>query len=271
MWGTTRAPGLLEIKFNMPKTRNANYKPENVAELINAAQSDKNIKVILLHGGKYFGSGNNLKDMAAMASMTQEEKKITGQHGIFEGLAPYLMAINGSVKPIVCVVRGGAFGIGFTALALADFVYASPDAQFNTPFMKTFQSPEGSSSYSFPQQFGKRKSMELLLLDKLISAQEAQDSGFINEIIPSLQAEPEWFDLSKVPAISKLLATDYRTLTNAKSLLNQAKDNKAVEETIEREGHGLLNTWLDESFPNKMKTFMAQMAAMKKKEVKAKL
>lgn len=137
VWGTTRAPGLLEIKFDRPQDRNANYKPENVAKLINAAQTDPNIKVILLHGGRYFGSGNNLKDMAKMITMTTAGKTRLCQDIIFQGGNLYCYAINNSIKPVVCVVRGDGYGVGFTALALADFVYAAPSAKFNTPFMKT--------------------------------------------------------------------------------------------------------------------------------------
>ena len=98
----------------------------------------------------------------------------------------YLNAINNSVKPIVAVVRGGAIGIAFTTLTLVDFLYVSPDAHFMTPFMKTFQSPEGSSTLNFPIQMGKRLAAEVLLLDKPLTAQEAVNCGFANSIIPEL-------------------------------------------------------------------------------------
>ena len=97
-----------------------------------------------------------------------------------------------------------------------DFVYVGPDAHFNTPFMKTFQSPEGSSTYNFPKIMGNRLAAEVLLLDRPLTAQEAVKCGFANELIPALQDEPEWFDIQKVPAIGKMLATDYRTLVNCK-------------------------------------------------------
>lgn len=137
-WGTSRATGLLEIKFNTPQNRNAITSPLLLAKLINDAQADTSIKVILLHGGKFYSSGNNLTTMASLGKMNMEERKAFGHASIFGGINPYVHAINNSNKPIVAVVRGGAAGIGFTALALTDFVYASPDAYFMTPFMKTF-------------------------------------------------------------------------------------------------------------------------------------
>lgn len=67
---------------------------------------------------------------------------------------------------------------------------------------------------------GKRLAAEVLLLDKTLTAKEALDCGFVNAIIPELQDEPDFFDISKVPMIGKLLATDYRTLVNCKKLMN---------------------------------------------------
>lgn len=200
-----------------------------MAHLINAAQKDTSIKAILLHGGRYYSSGNDLSVMASYNDKSQEEARKAALKGIFGEMNPYLRALNNSVKPVVAVVRGGCVGIAFTTLALVDFVYVAPDATFMVPFMKTFQSPEGSSTLYFPEQMGKRKAAEVLLLDRALSAKEAVECGFANSEIPELLDEPEWFDIAKVPAITKLLSTDYTTLVNCKRLLNAAKDNQKFE------------------------------------------
>lgn len=108
-----------------------------MARLINNAQTDTSIKVILLHGGKYYSAGNNL-DVLTSAGGDKEKEIKYGTEGIFDHMVPYVRAINQSVKPIVSVVRGGALGIGFTTLSLVDFVFVSPDAHFMTPFMQSF-------------------------------------------------------------------------------------------------------------------------------------
>ena len=41
---------------------------------------------------------------------------------------------------------------------------------------------------------GKRKANEVLLLDKVLNAQDAVKSGFANAIIPELEDEPDFFD-----------------------------------------------------------------------------
>ena len=80
--------------------------------------------------------------------------------------------------------------------------------------------------------------------------------GFVNAIITDLNSTDHWPDLSKIPALTKLLATDYRTLVNCKELLNAAKDHARIEETIDRENRALVETWLDKEFPPKLETFM---------------
>jgi 2-(1,2-epoxy-1,2-dihydrophenyl)acetyl-CoA isomerase len=49
--------------------------------------------------------------------------------------------------------------------------------------MASSQSPEGGSTYLFPQQLGVRRTNEILLLDRPLKAKEAVDCGFANDII----------------------------------------------------------------------------------------
>lgn len=61
---------------------------------------------------------------------------------------------------------------------------------------------------------GRRKAAEVLLLDKILSAQEAKDCKWVNEIV-SLPKQ-EFFDINLIPCIPKLLKSDVFTLENAK-------------------------------------------------------
>lgn len=94
------------------------------------------------------------------------------------------------------------------------------------------------------------------MLDKTITAQEAVQCGFANGIIDNLNNVDYFPDLSKIPTITKLLATDYRTLINCKELINAARDNQAIEAAITREARALVETWLEEDFPPKLMKYM---------------
>ena len=144
-----------------------------MGRLIQAAQTDEDIKVIFIHGGLFYCSGNDLSVLSGMGSMDGDEKINAASHGVEHLMVTNLKAILHSTKPIVGLVRGQSIGIGFTTSSLFDFIYCTPEAQFSTPFMRSFQSPEGASTYTFVQQLGFRRANEVLMLDRPINAAEA--------------------------------------------------------------------------------------------------
>ena len=178
-----------------------------------------------------------------------------------------LLAMANCRKPIVTVVRGGAIGIGFTLTAHSTFLYCGKEAKFMTPFMKSCQSPEGTSTLLFPKQFGTRLANEILLTDKYVTAQEAVNCGYANGII-DFDPNSDSIDPSSIPVIPKLLATDYRTLVNCMEQINASKGLALIEEVTRREGAALVDTWKEPEFPMKMFAFMQ---SLKKKAPRAKM
>ena len=129
------------------------------------------MRVIFVHGGQFFSSGNNLSVMAKDPRVSEPDYfyRMAMSANLF-AILTCTMAIKNSVKPIVGLVRGWSIGISFTLSSLFTFLYCSPEAKFLAPFSKSFQIPEGSSSYSFPKIFGARKANELLFLSQELSA-----------------------------------------------------------------------------------------------------
>ena len=122
-----------------------------MCRLIEAAQTDDEIKVIFIHGGLFYSSGNDLSVLAQSGSLKGDEKINQSSLGVEWNMVSCLKAIMRSKKPIVGLCRGQSIGIGFTTMGLFDFIYCTPEAQFSTPFLKSFQSPEGGSTLTFVQ------------------------------------------------------------------------------------------------------------------------
>jgi len=133
--------GILEIKFHNPKKKNAWSKDTQakMAELMKMANKDENIKVVFMHGGSYYSSGNDLGAFATAGKTGDFEKAINdARDGATVVMVDYLTSVLDLEKPLVCMVSGAAFGIACTMTALADFIYCTPDATFNAPFMSSF-------------------------------------------------------------------------------------------------------------------------------------
>ena len=150
----SRVPGLLEIKYHNPTKRNAaNAECQLLmARLVENAQTDTSIKVILIHGGLFYSSGNDISRLASSQGKNMDMLEIQNalSYGCEYAMAQVLKALKNSVKPVVGLIRGAAIGIGFTTIGHFDFIYCSPETQFSTPFMASCQSPDGGSTYTFP-------------------------------------------------------------------------------------------------------------------------
>lgn len=177
--------GILEIKFHDAKKRNSFFEKtmRRLGEILDEATIDDRIKCVVLHGGEVFSAGNDLEAFQIGRTDTENVYKFATTV-LKSGLYKMLTSLANFEKPLIAVVRGFAIGLGFTMLSYADFVYCTPEAKFFTPFMQSFQSPEGGSTFHFPTLFGPRKAKEILLLDTPLSAADAQHAGFVNQVLP---------------------------------------------------------------------------------------
>ena len=122
--------------------------------------------------------------------------------------------------------------------------------------MKSFQSPEGCSTYKFPKIFGVRLANDILLCDKIVDAKLAQSKGFVNDILSTDLLADDFFDPNEIPVVSTLLKSDYKTILNCKKQLNASKDLPRLHEVLQTENKALLACYLDEDFPPKMMKYM---------------
>eukprot|EP00347_Sterkiella_histriomuscorum_P014344 403361230 len=262
--------GVYEIKFHNLKKRNASTgaTTKRLIQIFQSMNQNDAVKVIVMHGGSYFSSGNDISVFATAFTGGNMEKGLSeAKEGATVSMVACLTAIIDLEKPLICLVSGGAHGIGCTITGLSDFIYCTPDAVFKTPFMSSYQSPEGGSTITFPQQLGRRLAAEVLLTDRPLTAVEALKVGYINGIVDQsvLIDNAMFYDLNKIPIISRLLQNDLKTMMNAKKLLNIGMNRGHMVECFKREGEALFDIWKSPEFlPNMMK-FIHNNSQKKKK------
>src|SRR6201992_2569609 len=123
---TERSGNILSIQLNRPAKKNAMTSSMYItmAELLNGAAKEDQIRVVLWHGaGDSFSAGNDIEDFLKNPPGSGESPQ-----------ARLIEALINFDKPIVVAVQGAAVGGGTTMLTHCDFVFAGESAKFKLPF-----------------------------------------------------------------------------------------------------------------------------------------
>src|SRR5258708_4591717 len=143
---TERSGSILRVQLNRPARKNAMTSAMYItmADLLNGAAKDDDIRVVLWHGaGDSFCAGNDVEDFLKNPPGPGESPQ-----------ARLISALIDFEKPLVAAVHGAAIGGGTTMLTHCDFVYAGESAKFQLPFINLALVPEFGSSYSIPARVG---------------------------------------------------------------------------------------------------------------------
>lgn len=172
--------GVQIIRLDRPEKKNALNSGMYAAlvEAFKAGDADDGIAAHIVVGLKgVFCAGNDITDFLAFTK--------PGGAAPLEPILAFLATLPRIRKPVVAGVDGLAVGVGVTMLAHFDLVYASPAAQFSTPFLDLGLVPEAASSLLLPRLMGDKRAFEMLVLGEAFSAQRACEAGLINALVPS--------------------------------------------------------------------------------------
>jgi len=204
--------GVLTITLARPDKKNAltNEMYGALADAIEKAQEDRNIRVLLLQGdGDAFTSGNDVGEFAAIA---------TGKGPSERHVHRFLLALANSTVPIVAAVNGKAVGVGTTMLLHCDYVVLAQDAQLITPFVNLALVPEAASSYLLPLRIGHVRAFEMFALGEPLDAQTAVAWGIANKVCANEQLRADARRMAE-----KLAAKPAGSLSAMKELMRDAE------------------------------------------------
>jgi len=233
---TERTGAILRVQLNRPAQKNAMTSSmyTSLADILNEADKDEAIRVVLWHGaGNAFCAGNDVVDFL----------KNPPKPGQFPQ-GDLIDAFVRFEKPIVAAVQGAAIGGGTTMLTHCDFVYAEESAKFQTPFINLALVPEFGSSFSIPARVGHLRAAELFLLGEPFTATRAAELGLVTRVVPDSDL------LATATATAqKLAAKPGGALLASKRLLKQASIDP-----------------LQEALKSESQEFMARVSAAEAKE-----
>ncbi len=150
------------------------------------AAEDPAVRCVILRGeGRMFCAGGDVK---ALHAAGQDRPQLL--RAILAHLHPAMLRLAQMDKPIVTAVNGPAAGAGVALAAVGDIVLASSDAHFTMAYSRIGLTPDAGCTWLLPRLIGLRRTQELALLNRRVSAAEAETIGLITRAVPPAKLGP---------------------------------------------------------------------------------
>lgn len=171
--------GLARLTLNRPQRLNA-FDPELAyawADVTAQVVNRDDVGAIVLEGeGPSFCAGG---DVLAMA----------GHEGGGAAIADLAATINRGIRnltssavPVVAAAHGTTAGGGLGIMLASDYAVVGSDSKVGSLYARMGLTPDLSVTAHLARAVGERRALQLVLQDRLLSAEEAQEWGLVAEI-----------------------------------------------------------------------------------------
>jgi len=212
------------VTLNRPDKRNAlnDAVIAGLKEALRQAASDERVRVIVISGaGKDFCSGADLSALQKIAGASVSENSEDAR-----SLLELFLLIRQIPVPVVAAVTGRALAGGCGLASACDLVLASASARFGYPEVKIGFVPAMVMAI-LRRNVSEKRAFELMTRGEEISAQEAKESGLINQVFSD-----ETFAADVNTYVAKFAGLSKQAIALTKGLLYQI-DGLAFNEALE--------------------------------------
>ena len=183
-----RANGVAVVTINRPQAMNALDVPakERLGEIWQEIANDAQVRVAILTGtgDKAFCAGSDIKEINRTGRMASTETLMRALPGVGIPLD----------KPVIGALHGFCVGMGMTLALHCDLRLAAKNAVLGYPEVKHGMI-SGVSAMRLPQVIPQAKALEMMLLARNMTADEAARIGLVNAVVDDVQAEAQaWAD-----------------------------------------------------------------------------
>lgn len=187
--------GIARITINRPRYHNA-FTPTTTSEISDAlklCRENQDIYVVVITGAgdKAFCSGGdqNVKGHGGYI----------GKDGVPRlNVLDVQRQIRSLPKPVIAMVNGYAIGGGHVLHVVCDLTIASDNARFGQTGPKVGSFDAGFGSSYLARIVGQKKAREIWFLCKQYSAEEAEEMGLVNKVVPLEKLEDETVEWAKI-------------------------------------------------------------------------
>jgi enoyl-CoA hydratase/carnithine racemase len=168
------------VTLNRPHALNAYsvQMRDDLYEVLRAIKDDDEVRAVIVKGAgdKAFCAGADLTEFLTAPSAT-EARQIRFRRDIWK----LFLSIP---QPIIAAVHGYILGSGMEIAACCDIRIASEDAVFGLPEAGLGIIPGAGGTQTIPRLIGVSRSLEMLLTNRWIPADEAHRFGLVNRVVP---------------------------------------------------------------------------------------
>ncbi len=174
------------ITFARPERLNT-FTSTMASELMSAlteAEADEQVRVVVLAAdGRSFCAGIDLREFNSLKGPGDYRKWV-------EHMERPLLYISRMSKPVIAQVQGAAAANGAGLVAASDMAIASTKARIGFTAVNVGLFCLGPA-VPLSRVVGRKRALELLLMGRLITAQQALEMGLVNAVVEPDQLEQE--------------------------------------------------------------------------------
>ncbi len=171
---TEEAIGFVQIDRVVDKNSLNIETSKEILQALTNFDQDNTIKCIAIEGNqKLFSPGADIKELDSLTKNTAAEKKL------FDAFDE----IYNIKKPVVALVEGYALGGGMELALICDFIIASENAKFSQPEVNLGLLPGIGGTQRLKRYAGKYNANFLCMTGEMITAQQAQNIGFVSVVL----------------------------------------------------------------------------------------
>jgi len=165
------------VRLNRPQAMNALNQTlsRELMDALQALDSDAQVGAMVVTGNeRVFAAGADIKEMADASAVDMLLRDTVSQ----------LDRIRQVKKPVIAAVSGWCLGGGCELALSCDMIVASESARFGQPEINLGVIPGAGGTQRLARVLGKALTMEMVLNNRTLSAEEALRLGLVNRVVP---------------------------------------------------------------------------------------
>jgi enoyl-CoA hydratase/carnithine racemase len=224
------------VTLNRPRVLNVYsvQMRDDLYEVLNAIKVDDEIRVVIVKGAgeKAFCAGADLSEFLTAPSVVKARqiRVLRDLWGLFRSMP----------QPLIAALHGYVLGSGMEIALFCDIRIAAVNVVFGLPEMGLGIIPGAGGTQTLPRIIGLSRSLDMLLTNRRMDAQEALDAGLVSRIVPGDRLLETADEVAR-----KIASYSVTAVRNAKQAILQGLD-MSLQQGLELERRLAVNTRISE-------------------------